>query len=628
MDFNSRQFSRETLLENFRLDASNSFTRIGSLALAPGETLFATRFHGDTVYVVTFLVVDPLFAVDNSDPLRPRVAGELKIPGWSDYLEWAGDYLFAIGPDEGRLAVSQFDVSNPADMRMVDRLYLAEDSWASSEAQYNDKAISFFADRRLMMLPFTQWDWGTGDHHAALQLIGWDNNGLTAHGSIQHIDTPRRGVLSGDSVVSISGRELLMTSISSLEEPLVTGKLSLAWSVDRLFPADDHLIMVEGLRGDGFSYYRGWPGDSTPVQRTTVWLAHTASPDIAAQVLAFPEEALVGAIYSDGGLLHLLTEPASDEQQSWWELPAQQQLRLRVINMADPAEPEVAATVEFTLDGYLSADFSAHMLPSKDILWLPRGHSYSYGLIDIWMPWPGYRFSNSGYLITASGLNPALLASEIADREQLHFHSPFQWHPPYLLRSQQITLQDDAEPQRWQYRHLLDVVDLTRPAEPLRLPSLRVPGMLKGAEVTGPVTAWLYFEEPGSAVSVYGWDGASAFELYRKEFPASSGEGYSVGSWPEFWLPPFHGRRHWDYRYNEGASHQYTQEAQVWWYDRLGNAMRLVARDSGDNYTMDSLLQLPNPLFLSSNGLAVIAADEQSGTWNELALLPLPSSLG
>lgn len=51
-------------------------------------------------YVVTFRQTDPLFAIDVSDPTRPKVLGELKIPGFSEYLHPVGDgLLLGVGRD-------------------------------------------------------------------------------------------------------------------------------------------------------------------------------------------------------------------------------------------------------------------------------------------------------------------------------------------------------------------------------------------------------------------------------------------------------------------------------------------------------------------------------------------------
>lgn len=94
-----------------------------------GELIYATRFLGKRGYLVTFRVTDPLYVVDLSNPADPFIAGELKIDGYSDYLQPIGEnWLLGIGKDaiadssmgDGRGAwyqgvkLSLIDVSNPS----------------------------------------------------------------------------------------------------------------------------------------------------------------------------------------------------------------------------------------------------------------------------------------------------------------------------------------------------------------------------------------------------------------------------------------------------------------------------------------------------------------------------------
>lgn len=107
----------------------------------PGENLYASRFIGDRAYLVTFRITDPLYVLDVSDPYDPSIAGELELPGYSDYLHPVSDtLLLGVGKDaiaadgtgwgDGRGAFYQgvklalFDVSdssNPfvADSRVI-----------------------------------------------------------------------------------------------------------------------------------------------------------------------------------------------------------------------------------------------------------------------------------------------------------------------------------------------------------------------------------------------------------------------------------------------------------------------------------------------------------------------------
>ena len=85
------------------------------------------RFVGDIGYVVTFRQIDPLYTIDLSTPERPRVLGELKIPGYSAYLHPIGDdLLLGIGQDateEGRPTGTQVSVFDVSDLRRPTRLH-------------------------------------------------------------------------------------------------------------------------------------------------------------------------------------------------------------------------------------------------------------------------------------------------------------------------------------------------------------------------------------------------------------------------------------------------------------------------------------------------------------------------
>ena len=78
----------------------------------PNEALFAVRFVGDRAYAVTFLRIDPLYVIDLSTPTDPRIAGELLIPGVSDFLHpVTDDLLLGLGMDGSRFKLELFDTS-------------------------------------------------------------------------------------------------------------------------------------------------------------------------------------------------------------------------------------------------------------------------------------------------------------------------------------------------------------------------------------------------------------------------------------------------------------------------------------------------------------------------------------
>ena len=71
---------------------------IGRLeGIAPGETIYSTRFMGNRVYMVTFRTVDPLFVIDAKNPKKPVVLGALY--RYSDYLHPAMTTIIGFGKD-------------------------------------------------------------------------------------------------------------------------------------------------------------------------------------------------------------------------------------------------------------------------------------------------------------------------------------------------------------------------------------------------------------------------------------------------------------------------------------------------------------------------------------------------
>ena len=132
---------------------------VGSIGdLAPGEQVQSVRFDGAVGYIVTFRQVDPLFAVDLSDPMKPTVKSALKIPGFSQYLHvWSDGRLFGLGMDAdaetGRtngMKLSMFDTTDLLDVTEKHTLKL-DSSW--SNALYNHKAILLSAVRNIIAFP-------------------------------------------------------------------------------------------------------------------------------------------------------------------------------------------------------------------------------------------------------------------------------------------------------------------------------------------------------------------------------------------------------------------------------------------------------------------------------------------
>jgi beta propeller domain-containing protein len=201
-----------------RLEAAG---RVGGLGR--GERIYAVRFVGDRGYVVTFRQVDPLYVVDLADPTAPRVAGELKIPGYSAYLHPVGDdLLLGIGQDateQGRrigLQASLFDVSNPSRPSRLEAHALGN---GGSEVEYDHHAFLWWAPEQLAVLPIQQYVAG-GEGTGAVGLRVTRATGIGERGRVEHpgpFPIPvRRSLVAGERLVTISDRGVATSRLATL----------------------------------------------------------------------------------------------------------------------------------------------------------------------------------------------------------------------------------------------------------------------------------------------------------------------------------------------------------------------------------------------------------------------------
>ena len=139
--------------------------------LARGEKIYSVRFMEDRAYLVTFKKVDPLFVIDLSNAENPKVLGELKIPGYSDYLHpYDENHIIGIGKEAvdptneesfGRdfawyqgIKIALFDVSDPANPKEISKFNIG-DRGTNSEALYEHKAFLFDREKELLVIPIS-----------------------------------------------------------------------------------------------------------------------------------------------------------------------------------------------------------------------------------------------------------------------------------------------------------------------------------------------------------------------------------------------------------------------------------------------------------------------------------------
>ena len=126
--------------------------QIGSLqGLGLNEQIYSVRFLGETAYVVTFRQTDPFYVIDLSAPKSPRLAGELKIPGFSSYLHpISTGKVLGVGQEGNEVKLSLFDVTDPGNPVEKSK-YLLNEYW--SEVSSNHHAFLQDARHEVFFMP-------------------------------------------------------------------------------------------------------------------------------------------------------------------------------------------------------------------------------------------------------------------------------------------------------------------------------------------------------------------------------------------------------------------------------------------------------------------------------------------
>jgi len=233
---------------------------VGSLEdLAPGERIHSARFMGGRCYLVTFRKIDPLFVIDLEDPENPRVLGQLKITGYSDYLHpYDENHVIGIGKEtvaaeDGDFAwyqgvkISLFDVSDVENPKEIDK-YEVGDRGTDSPILRDHKAFLFDKSRNLLVIPvlvaeIDEEKYPSGVPPYAHGDYVWQgayvfdvslDEGLVLKGRITHLENDadlmksgyyfsssysvKRSLYIGNVLYTISDKKIKMNSLENLDE--------------------------------------------------------------------------------------------------------------------------------------------------------------------------------------------------------------------------------------------------------------------------------------------------------------------------------------------------------------------------------------------------------------------------
>ena len=216
--------------------------------IAPDESIFSSRFIGDRLYLVTFQQIDPFFVIDLSTD-TPKILGELKIPGFSNYLHpYDEEHIIGIGRDTKEIGndrvqqlgikIALFNVADVNNPKVADDVIIG-DSSTQSEALHNHKAFFFDKTRGVLSIPVSG-DSESLNEISSSKMIAPDYNrwngfyvfeldssdGFDLKGTVTHSDNDSRYYGMGnartfyidDVLYTASDEYLKMNFFNNLEE--------------------------------------------------------------------------------------------------------------------------------------------------------------------------------------------------------------------------------------------------------------------------------------------------------------------------------------------------------------------------------------------------------------------------
>ena len=294
----TRDGASETHLVVFQ-EQGDRLVPVGEVGgLGKGEQLYSARLMGDVGFAVTFRQIDPFYVLDLSDPTNPRVAGELKIPGFSTYLHPVGDdRVLGIGQaatEEGRttgLKLSLFDVSDPTDPREIS---VWTEPNGNSPVEWDHRAFQMFGSTAIV--PVQSWN---GDFNGAVlfDLAA----GVTEIGRVSQVPT--------DATPSSDCR--VITS-----DDLTPEASELYWMTADGYA---HVQLCEPEAAGGWG---GWYCDVIPVDELAGWYGDGAATEADLAAIGADGDDRIEICWPDGGYQEAIQRSLVIDDTLWTITPS------------------------------------------------------------------------------------------------------------------------------------------------------------------------------------------------------------------------------------------------------------------------------------------------------------------
>lgn len=281
---------REPILYNNVYVLDDELEQVGKIeGIAPDERIFSTRFIQDRLYMVTFKRIDPLFVIDLSNPTDPKILGELKIPGFSDYLHpYDENHIIGIGKETKSnewggvstrgVKLSLFDVSDVENPKQIDK-YEIGDQGTDSEALREHKAFLFDKEKNLLVIPvrevkgnryydgrygyYRQRIWQGAYVFGLTPEDGFEVKGKVTHNELDEDyryywgspNAVRRSLYMDDVLYTVSSAKIKMNDLDDIDE---INEIDLPYEDPRYYPGP-YPMPMRGIAEEAVAVSPGLP---------------------------------------------------------------------------------------------------------------------------------------------------------------------------------------------------------------------------------------------------------------------------------------------------------------------------------------------------------------------------------
>ncbi len=204
------------------------------------ETIKSVSYSGDMAYVVTYEQTDPLFAIDLSNPEKPVILDEYKLPGYSTYMQqWGEGELLGFGVNadeqgiENGIKLVMFDNSDPENLDETASYICKSDSddqWIYSFANQERKALLIAPEKNLIGVPvnvggYTEDEYGQWDYYDSSKYMFFEytDGEFILKGEIKsdssrfkRMGTLNRAIYIGGYVYVLSDCEFISADIETM----------------------------------------------------------------------------------------------------------------------------------------------------------------------------------------------------------------------------------------------------------------------------------------------------------------------------------------------------------------------------------------------------------------------------